>query len=91
MLEGEAERAADHGGCQQRRAEGQQVEGQAVGGDQAGDCTEHADGQVRAERDEAGMGEVQHVHQAEDQGQAGCHQEQHHAHGQAGERQRHPG
>ena len=46
---------------------------------------------IGADRDEGAVAEIEHVHQAEHQRQAGRHDEDHHAHGEARDRQRHPG
>jgi len=46
--------------------------------------------EIGAEGDEAAMREIEHVHQAEDEGEPGRHQEQHHSHGDAGDGQGDP-
>ena len=58
---------------------------------QAGKRRRQRDGGIGADRDEGAVAEIEHVHQAEHQRQAGRDDEDDHAHGQAGEGQRHPG
>ena len=40
---------------------------------------------IGAERDEGAVAEIEHVHQAEDEGEARRHDEDHHAHGESGD------
>ena len=48
-----------------------------------GERPEHEERRVGAERDEDAVAEIDDVHQAEDEGQARGHEEDHHAHGEA--------
>ena len=51
---------------------------------------QHQGGDIGADRDEGAVAEIEHVHQAEHQRQSGSHDENHHSHGEACDRQRHP-
>ncbi|MNN77558.1 hypothetical protein D3C81_1940300 [compost metagenome] len=85
-----------HGACHQHahdhgRQHRGQVHPQAACLGPVGHAAEYRRRHVGANSDEESVPEVQDVHQSEHQGHAGRHDEDDHAHCQAGQRQRDPG
>ncbi|MCY1237956.1 hypothetical protein D9M72_506720 [compost metagenome] len=90
-LEEQPDRAScDHRGYD-RQCKHRQVQRQAVGLDPACQWQQDRGGHISAKRDEGAVAEVEHIHQAEHQRQAGRDDEDDHAHRQAGNGQRQPG
>ena len=73
------------------RPQQRQVEPNGIRLRPAGQRTEHDERGVGAERNEDAVAEIDDVHQAEHQGQARGHEEDHHAHREPGDGERHPG
>ena len=80
----------DHG-RQHGEAERREVEREAVGLHPAGQRQQRRHGEIGADGDEGAVAEVEHVHQPEHEREPAGDDEDHHAHGERGDRQRDPG
>ena len=89
-FEDKTERAARGGGRHECYKQRDEIECQREFGGPACKRPQHRDRDVSADSDKSRMREVEHIHEAEDQRQPGSYQEQHDAHGEAGDCQRHP-
>jgi len=73
------------------KAQPRQIEGERVGLHPAGQRDQRGHGQIGADGDEGAVAEVEHVHQPEHEGEAAGDDEDHHAHGERSDGERHPG
>ena len=89
-LEGKAEQSCDADRERDCGDYGGEIEPHRIRLHPSGERDEHQRRHVGADRDEGAMPEVEHVHQAEDEREAGSHHEDHHAHREPRNRQRHP-
>ena len=90
-LDDQPERAGDRHRQQRGRRQHRQICQQRVGLHASRQRQQHQGCDIGADRNEGAVAEIEHVHQAEHQRQPGRHDEDHHAHGEARHRQRHPG
>ena len=90
-LEDRTDKTRHRHGAQDAEQQKREIEPDGIRLRPSGQGTEHEERGVGAERDEDAVAEIDDVHQAEDEGEARGHEKDHHAHGEPGDGERHPG